>query len=207
MERLCRLSGAIACFAGLMVLAGCVPHDHGWASPYRHTHDAKIAVVIPAGAPSIAQEFFNNPTGPAHLGIDVIDKVGTPVIAAAAGQVEGSYYEPVYGNRVVIDHGPDARGHRTYTVYKHLKERQVEPGQHVERGQQIATLGVTGALGGGIPHLHFEVYREIGPTGRLAMDPQRFWAGGVGQVTCFDPATPVEAVGFRSTYPVPCRGN
>lgn len=205
MGRLCRVSGSIACLAGLLSSAGCVPHDHGWAASYKTAQQPKIAVVMPPEAPSIAQEFFESTVTAGHLGIDVIDKVGTPVIAAAAGEVQSSFYEPAYGNRVVIDHGPDASGLSTYTVYKHLQKRLLQPGEHVERGQQIATLGVTGALGGGIPHLHFEVWRQGRPAGGHLVDPQRFWANGPGRVTCFDAAIPVEATGFRMTYPVPCR--
>ncbi|WP_158284929.1 M23 family metallopeptidase [Hoeflea marina] len=185
-------------------MAGCVPHDHGWAASYKEAQDPKIAVVMPAEAPSIAQEFFESSVTAGHLGIDVIDKVGTPVIAVAAGQVDASFYEPAYGNRVVIDHGPVTGGVSTYTVYKHLEKRLVQPGEQVERGQQIATLGVTGALGGGIPHLHFEVWRGTGKR-RHPVDPQRSWANGPGRVTCFDPAAPAETTGFRLTYPVGCR--
>jgi len=200
-----RLLVATAALMDFSILAGCVQHESGWASPYMPNHEAKLAVVMPQGAPSISQEFYRDPAGSGHLGIDIIDKIGTPVLAAAGGKVTDSYFEPAYGNRVVIDHGANADGFRTITVYKHLSKRMATPGERVERGQQIATLGNTGALSGGIPHLHFEVHREIRPHVTRAVDPHSVWAGGVGQVSCFDPATTVELDGFRSTYPVPCR--
>jgi murein DD-endopeptidase MepM/ murein hydrolase activator NlpD len=205
MRQIIRMLAAIAALSGLLLSAGCVQHESGWASPYMPNHDAKLAVVMPRGAPSISQEFYRDPAGSGHLGIDIIDKIGTPVLAAAGGQVTDSFFEPAYGNRVTIDHGPNADGFRTITVYKHLNSRSVSSGDRVERGQQIATLGNTGALAGGIPHLHFEVHREVRPKVLRAVDPHKVWAGGVGQVSCFDPATMVEPDGFRTTYPVPCR--
>lgn len=196
---------AIAGVAGLLVPAGCVQSDLGWASPYLPDHQTKLSVTMPQGAPSISQQFYRDPAGSGHLGIDIVDKIGTPVLAAAGGQVTDSYFEPAYGNRVTIDHGPNSQGFRTITVYKHLSKRVVSSGDRVERGQQIATLGNTGTLAGGIAHLHFEVHREVRPQVFRAVDPQKLWAGGIGQVSCFDPVTTIETDGFRSTYPVPCR--
>lgn len=200
-----RMLLALTAMPGLLVLAGCVQHDYGWATAYLPDHNAKIPVVMPQTAPSISQQFYRDPEGSGHLGIDVIDRIGTPVIAAAGGQVAESYFEPAYGNRVTIDHGPDSNGLRTITVYKHLNSRSVSSGDRVERGQQIATLGNTGALAGGLPHLHFEVRREIRPQVFRAIDPHEVWVGGVGQVSCFDPAAAIDPDGFRTTYPVPCR--
>ncbi|MCC0034961.1 MAG: M23 family metallopeptidase [Hoeflea sp.] len=195
----------VAAVSGLLVPAGCVQQDYGWATSYLPDHNAKIAVVMPQQAPSISQQFYRDPDGSGHLGIDIIDKIGTPVLAAAGGQVVDSYFEPAYGNRVTIDHGPNADGLRMMTVYKHLNSRGVSQGARVERGQQIATLGNTGALAGGLPHLHFEVRREVRPQVFRAIDPHRVWAGGVGQVTCFAPGMTIESAEFRSTYPVRCR--
>ena len=195
---------AIATLPGLFILTGCVQHELGHASAYRPDHREKIPVVMPQGAPSISQEFFSDPAGSGHRGIDIVDRIGTPVIAAAPGVVTGSYFEPAYGNRVTIDHGHNADGFKTITVYKHLNSRTVASGDRVARGQQIATLGNTGALAGGLPHLHFEVHREVRPDVKRAVDPHRVWMNGVGQVSCFDPAA-AEPDSFRSTYPVPCR--
>jgi len=127
------------------------------------------------------------------------------VIAAAGGRVRGSYYEPAYGNRIEIDHGPDASGKHAVTVYKHLKDRLVAEGAVVARGQQIAKLGTTGMLGGGIPHLHFELFRQADGQPDVPTDPHLFWVGGVGQVTCFDPMAVYDIANFRMTYPVHCR--
>ncbi|WP_394690873.1 M23 family metallopeptidase [Hoeflea sp.] len=200
----------IAMAAGLALLLpalGCVPQDYGWASLYRPAQENKINVVMPAGAPSISQQFLFTTNGAKHLGIDVIGKVGDPVIAVASGVVTGSFSEPAYGNRVEIAHGTDAGGKRTRTVYKHLQKRLVSKGDVVARGQKIGTIGTTGMLGGGIPHLHFELYRQTHGDGLTPTDPHRFWVDGVGRVTCFDPAATYETTRFAMTYPVPCQGS
>ncbi|MDP2120443.1 MAG: M23 family metallopeptidase [Hoeflea sp.] len=199
------LSVVLAVVASAMLAAGCVPQDHGWTSLYKPAQERKIRVTMPRNAPSISQQFLFTTHDAKHIGIDVIGKVGTPVIAVADGWVRDSYFEPAYGNRIEIDHGSDVRGRRTVTVYKHLKDRLVSDGAWVARGQQIASLGTTGMLGGGIPHLHFELYRQQGSQGETPTDPHLFWADGVGRVTCFDALATYPSGDFRMTYPVPCR--
>lgn len=194
------------CLVSLLSAAGCVPQDHGWASLYKPEQENKIKVIIPANAPSISQQFLFTTHNAKHLGIDVIGRVGSPIIAVAGGVVTGSFSEPAYGNRVELSHGSDASGNRTVSVYKHLQKRSVAKGDVIARGQQIGTLGTTGFLGGGIPHLHFELYRQAGGSGTVSVDPQRFWVNGAGRVTCFDPTVPYQSSVFRMTYPLRCRG-
>ena len=91
------LSVCLAGAASAVLAASCVPQDHGWASRYRPAQELKIAVVMPQNAPSISQQFLFTTNDAKHIGIDVIGRVGTPVIAAADGRVRGSFYEPAYG--------------------------------------------------------------------------------------------------------------
>ncbi|WP_425418888.1 M23 family metallopeptidase [Oricola indica] len=206
--------GACSVVLSAMLIAGCVS-EYGDAAKYLGDVKARIAVSMPANAPSIRQEFrignipgSDNGVPYSHEGIDVVAKIGTPVLAAASGRVTRSYVEPMYGNQVVIDHGIDGTGRRTQTVYKHLDKRMVSVGDTVVRGQQIGTLGRTGALAAGILHLHFEIRRQIKPGGRglHPIDPHRLWANGEGRVTCFDPDVEIDDTVFRATYPVLCRG-
>jgi len=90
------------------------------------------------------------------------------------------------------------------TVYKHLHSRLAEPGDLVARGHQIGTMGATGAMGLRV-HLHFEVLKQPRGQRAVANEPHLFWADGVGQVTCFDPAKVYSDRAFLTTYPVRCK--
>jgi murein DD-endopeptidase MepM/ murein hydrolase activator NlpD len=201
----------------LVALAACGTVTRtGDVAPYRPHVAEKIAVSLPEDAPSIMQEFMRfTPDGqPGHLGLDIGAPIGTPVRAAASGRVYLSYFEPKYGNRIVIDHGRDRDGRRVFTVYKHLDSRTVQAGDVVKQGQTIGGLGDKGIFAS-YPHLHFEVLRETEPGARTAggrnwwqgmqaEDPNLFWAWGVGQIRCAAKVRggqgPVPLV-----YPVPCR--
>lgn len=193
-------------------------NDYGRVAPYNRDAPVKMAVVLPPNAPSISNQFMkvSRDGEKGHLGIDIAAPVGTPVLAAAAGRVYLSYYEPMYGNRIIIDHGKGADGRLSFTVYKHLDARMVQAGTTVARGQQIGTLGESGLLSS-YPHLHFEVMREKAPGRRFAggsnwwqgmmqEDPNLFWAAGPGRPTCAA-HTPARGQGvLPTTYPVVCAG-
>jgi murein DD-endopeptidase MepM/ murein hydrolase activator NlpD len=83
-----------------------------------------------------------------HAGIDIAGATGTPIIAPARGRVVFSGYKGHMGRTVVLDHG-----FRMRTTFGHAKELNVRPGQEVERGQRIASIGSTGRSTG--PHLHY----------------------------------------------------
>lgn len=179
-----------------VALTGCLATTLGQVAPYPTFARETVPVVLPANAQPITQQFyrFARDGGPGHLGIDIGGPVGTPVLAAAAGTVYLSYSEPMYGNRIIIDHGIGRDGRRSFTQYKHLHSRNVSAGTRVRQGQQIGTLGQTGVLSS-YPHLHFEVTREAAPGRRTARgsnwwqgmvpeDPNKFWARGPGRPSC-----------------------
>lgn len=87
-----------------------------------------------------------------HLGVDFSVPCGTPVHAAANGDVISVGPAGGYGNRVVIDHG-EVKGGDLATTYNHLSGIVVRGGS-VRRGQVIAYSGTTGLSTG--CHLHFE---------------------------------------------------
>ena len=91
-----------------------------------------------------------NGEGAFHSGIDICAPYGTPVRAAADGDVTGTPLGSGYGRGVELDHG-----HDVVTVYGHLSAIAVLPGQHVVRGQVIGYVGESGRATG--PHLHYEV--------------------------------------------------
>jgi len=114
----------------------------------------------PLNAP-VSQEFRprGDPLG-YHPGIDFAANCGSPVYAAAAGDVIMTTPESLsggYGNRLIIDHGLQ-RGVDLTTTYNHLTSFVVTSG-HVARGQLVAYSGTTGFSTG--CHLHFET-REDG---------------------------------------------
>lgn len=86
-----------------------------------------------------------------HSGVDIANKIGTPIYAADDGVIiTVGYNRGGYGNQIVIDHG----GGKT-TRYGHLSAFSVNLGQKVSKGQYIAAMGSTGRSTGS--HLHFEV--------------------------------------------------
>lgn len=128
------------------------------------------------GKNRITATFPKYPDGTRHDGVDIGVPVGTPVYAAAAGEVvvskyylTGNYdgsYRDGYGNYVMIDHGD------YYTLYGHLQYKKVvSAGQSVSKGQLIAYTASTGNSTG--PHLHFEV-RKSSSYGS-AVNPMQFF--------------------------------
>jgi murein DD-endopeptidase MepM/ murein hydrolase activator NlpD len=98
--------------------------------------------------------------GRGHCGVDLGNKRGEVIHAAADGLVIGVYRE-IHGEEgryVVLDHGGGTR-----TAYLHMNEVRpgLEVGQHVLAGDAIGTVGTTGfALN--VPHLHFAITQEYG---------------------------------------------
>jgi murein DD-endopeptidase MepM/ murein hydrolase activator NlpD len=86
-----------------------------------------------------------------HEGTDFNGQVGTPVFAPAPGVVVLAEELFVRGNALVIDHGWGI-----YTGYWHLSEFDVQVGQHVSAGEQIARVGNTGLSTGA--HLHWDFW-------------------------------------------------
>lgn len=88
-----------------------------------------------------------------YNGVDYGAPAGTPIHAAAAGEVvvsRTSGYNGGYGLYVVIKH-PNG----TQTLYAHMSRVAEGVGDHVEQGEVIGYVGSTGRSTGN--HLHFEV--------------------------------------------------
>lgn len=89
-----------------------------------------------------------------HAGFDFAAPVGTEIHATGDGvveKVENNLHG--YGKMVLINHG---YGYKT--LYAHMSEFKVVPGQMVKRGQVIGLVGNTGLSTG--PHLHYEVWKN-----------------------------------------------
>lgn len=92
-----------------------------------------------------------------HLGYNIANSTGTPIIAAAAGYVSHARYMGGYGNVVILTYSINGQVHST--VYAHLNSIDVAVGQAVTQGEKLGGMGDTGRSFG--THLHFEVH--IGP--------------------------------------------
>ncbi|MCC6553449.1 MAG: M23 family metallopeptidase [Polyangiaceae bacterium] len=91
-----------------------------------------------------------------HRGIDIPVAPGTPVYAAAAGEVKRAGDDPGYTDRIVqIEHCDGSACF--YTNYMHLTAVTVSIGQKVEQGELVALSGFGET---GFPHLHFEVRED-----------------------------------------------
>ena len=120
------------------------------ASSYSPPSSAPSAsgFIWPVNGPVVSP--FGMRWGRMHTGIDIGVSYGTPIHAAASGQVIYAGWMEGYGNLVFIDHG---RG--ISTGYAHQSGIAVSNGQSVTQGQVIGYVGCTGHCFG--PHLHFEV--------------------------------------------------
>lgn len=85
-----------------------------------------------------------------HKGIDIGAPTGTPIVAAADGEVLTAQYTSTEGNYILISHG-----NSMYTIYMHCSKLLVSAGDEVKQGQEIGLVGSTGISTGS--HLHFGV--------------------------------------------------
>lgn len=112
-----------------------------------------------------------------HHGVEFLNKFGTPIHAAADGEVvfagldEVAIYSPwriFYGNMIVIRHT-----NGLHTLYAHLSAVDVFVGQQISAGEKIGEIGQTGAAIGS--HLHFEVRRGEDVTDYFTTQNPELW--------------------------------
>ena len=114
--------------------------------------------------PSYRYGDYRQSTRDTHRGVDFLNSTGTPVLAAAGGEVvvagndQKTPYGPrknYYGELVILEHSLAGFSEPVYTLYAHLSDVLVEVGDPVERGQEIGLVGMSGGVPGST--LHFEV--------------------------------------------------
>ena len=86
-----------------------------------------------------------------HMGTDYAAPTGTPVHAAGEGRVAFEGTRGGYGNAIMLSHGSSVS-----TLYGHMSRfaRNIHVGSHVNQGDVIGYVGMTGLATG--PHLHYE---------------------------------------------------
>src|SRR5215218_9416945 len=112
---------------------------------------ARPKAVLPVRGARLSSTFAAR-WGTFHYGIDLAAPMRTPEYAAMDGVVVRAGSASGFGLAVyILPENGDV------TVYGHMDEILVEPGQYVEAGDTIALLGNRGQSTG--PHLHFEVHQ------------------------------------------------
>jgi hypothetical protein len=98
-----------------------------------------------------------------HVGFDLSVVQHTPIEAGNDGKVVIAEYFGIYGNAVLIDHGAGLM-----SLYGHMSEIDVKPGQMVKKQEVIGKSGATGLAAG--DHLHFGLFLQGVP-----VNPTEWW--------------------------------
>lgn len=102
-----------------------------------------------------------------HDALDIPAPQGTPVIAAADGEI-AKFFDSEKGGITIYQYSADKK---LVYYYAHLQSRsdQIREKQFVKRGTVIGYVGDTGNAGAGNFHLHFSIMQ--------IEKPERYWEG------------------------------
>lgn len=176
---------------------------------------AVVAISLVAGCNSVVLSGYGTRVGVSrnedgsvrgrnvpHQGVDFKAwAVGDPVLAAAYGEVRRVSFMDCSGVEVLVEH-PDFN---RYTLYVHLRQARVRPGQLVKRGEVIGEVGLY-RCSGEVVHVHMELrwlkkrarYRRVPYELVGTEDPLTHAAG------CFDSTKQYPSDRLVLTYPVRC---
>ncbi len=112
-----------------------------------------------------------------HLGIDIASTKHADVRASEKGIVVHADYLGIYGNMVLLDHGQGI-----FSLYSHLSQINVSPGDQMEKDGLLGLTGTTGMAGG--DHLHFSMLVH-----GIFVTPKEWWDQHWIDVTIEEPLT------------------
>jgi murein DD-endopeptidase MepM/ murein hydrolase activator NlpD len=161
-----RLVVAGAVLAGVLILS---THRTAWALVRYAAPPPQLTVPVVGVARGALRTSWGDRRsgGRRHRGIDIFARRGTPVVAAAAGEVVRiGTTDPLGGNTVWVAGG----GARLY-YYAHLDgfRARLAVGERVAPGATLGYVGTTGNARTTPPHLHFGIYPAT--RGFVAVDP------------------------------------
>lgn len=156
-----RASGLEKAFSGVS--------GEGEGAEIKETADEEEAFHPPALgdviAPFSENELMYNPTTRVyeiHTGTDFLCSDGN-VYCVADGRVEDVFYDPLWGNTIILLHENGDQ-----SVYASLSESLVKKGAYTKKGDVIGKSGASAAVEEKTgPHLHFE-YMKTGKSHPIA---------------------------------------
>ena len=150
--------------------AALKPYFNGSLKLAKMPNFRDLKLMFPLAIPSPITSLFGWRVHPIsgeqriHTGTDIAAPLGTPVIAAMTGRVLLADFLGGYGMVVAIEHAQGTQ----QTLYAHLSELFVKPGEQVKQGTVIGRVGTTGNSTG--PHLHFELRQQLPDGSWVARD-------------------------------------
>lgn len=138
------------------------------SAPVSVTTD-KLIVPVADIKPENLQDTFKDARSEnrVHDAIDIMAAGGTPVLAAADGEI-ARFFDSERGGITIYQFSLDKK---LIYYYAHLQKRDenLQEHQFVRQGTVIGYVGDTGNAGAGNFHLHFAVW--------IINDPKRYWDG------------------------------
>lgn len=129
----------------------------------------RLIIPVPGVRPEQLVDTFMQARseGRVHDAIDIPAAAGTPVLAAADGEII-KFFDSQRGGTTIYQLSADRK---LVYYYAHLQARaeDVKAGDTVKQGKTIGFVGDTGNAGAGNYHLHFSI--------AIVTDPKRYWEG------------------------------
>jgi peptidoglycan LD-endopeptidase LytH len=129
----------------------------------------KLIIPVVGVKPEELRDTFKDSRseGRVHDAIDIMAKQGTPVVAAADGEI-ARFFDSERGGITIYQYSKDKK---FIYYYAHLDKRadNLREKEFVKQGTIIGYVGDTGNSGKGNYHLHFAIW--------IIEDPKRYWDG------------------------------